>query len=143
MFSEQDLIFLSPEKNLRDLDSAALQKRVWIVAAQEAESATMQDFLAKILLAVQRDLQQDAFFYEVDANDSLQLATAFQVSRPEQILVFGLRPEQIGLRVQVQAYQSFDFQGVRWLFADPLGVLEPDKTKKGLLWTALKGMFTA
>ena len=141
MFSSKELIFATPARLPNEIAQGRFAKGVWILFAAEEGSLDNIDFLKKVLAAAQLDLDGDTFFAEVPEAEPLDMAAALRIKPATQVLVFGIPPRQLGLHVEAPLFQPFSFYNTTWLFADALSILAPDKTKKGLLWTALKTMF--
>lgn len=142
MFSPDDLIFLAPDRPVSDLAGGHFARRIWVLALAEPAAATAnRDFLTKVLAAANLNLEKDTRFAEIPPNMPVHFSADMQHNKPAQVVVFGLQPAQIGLSVSMPLYQPVEFYGCTWLFADALSVLEPDKTRKGQLWSCLKQMF--
>lgn len=142
MFSPDELIFIAPERIALDFSVGGFARQVWVLAlAEPLSAAANRDFLAKVLAASNLNLEKDTLFAEIPASESVSFSTDLQRKKPERVLVFGLSPAQLGLTIEVPLYKSISFYGLEWLFADALSVLEPDKNKKGQLWSVLKQMF--
>ena len=142
MFNPDELIFLAPEHTAAGFSEGGFSRRVWVlVCADPARQKQNRDFLSKVLSAAQLNLEKDTLFAEIPASLPVHFSTDLKNKTPEQVLVFGLAPAQLGLNIAAPLYSPVSFYGVTWLFADAPGVLEPDKNRKGLLWAALKQMF--
>lgn len=141
MFTPKELIFVAPQRLPNEIAKGGFAKGIWVLAAAEPEQSDNLDFLKKVLAAAQLDLERDTLFAEIAPDEPVDMAACLRLKPADKVLVFGIPPEQLGLHIQAAAFQPIAFYGVTWLFADALSVLAPDKTKKGLLWTALKGMF--
>lgn len=141
MLLSNELLFFTAEKSALAEAEGGFARRVAVLALEEPGAAANRDFLAKVLTAASLNLAQDALLAEIPAGESRALAPDLTERRPNQVLVFGLSPAQLGLSFEVQAYQPLAFYGCQWLFADKLSALEPDKAKKTQLWSALKQMF--
>ena len=141
MFVTDELVFIAPERGVESFAEGQYTRQILVLVLHEPASAGNRDFLAKIFAAAQLDLTRDSLFAQVPPHEPLSLPPFIREKRPAQVLVFGLPPTQLGLTLQVRPYQAVEFYGTTWLFADALSALEPDKTKKGLLWTALKALF--
>ncbi len=141
MFLSNELLFIAADKSALAEAEGGFARQVLVLAIQEANVAANRDFLAKVLLAANLNLNQDALLAEIPVNQPRSLTPDLKERQPKQVLVFGLAPAQLGLSFEVQAYQPLTFYGCTWLFADRLSALEPDKTKKTQLWSALKQMF--
>ncbi|MBL7805573.1 MAG: hypothetical protein JNL02_17660 [Saprospiraceae bacterium] len=141
MFSPDDLIFLSPENSLPEHIEGSFARRVMVILSSDENLPDNRAFLTKVLAAAQLNLLQDCLLVEVPASGSIALSGILKVKQPTQVLVFGISPEQLGFRIQVNLYQPFHFQHTSFLFAEKLGLVEPDKNRKGQLWRALQTLF--
>lgn len=142
MFSSEELIFIAPEHTALYFSKGSFASRVWVFALDEGSAANAnRDFLAKVLAAANLNLEKDTLFAEIYASEPVHFSTDLKNKEPQQVLVFGLMPRQLGLTIDVPLYKPVSFYGATWLFADALSVLEPDKTKKSQLWSALKQLF--
>lgn len=141
MLLANELLFLTAEKSAASNATGGFARQLLVLVQEEPNASANRDFLTKILAAANLNLAQDALLAEIPAHESRSLATDLKALAPKQILVFGLTPAQLGLSFELQAYQPLNFYGYTWLFAEKLSTLEPDKTKKTLLWTALKQIF--
>ncbi len=142
MFSPDELIFIAPERAASEFSQENFARRVWVLALKEPDfSAANKAFLAKVLAAANLNLEKDTFFAEIPASEPLHFSADLKQKQPERVLVFGLPPAQLGLKIEIQFYKTIAFYGADWLFADALSALEPDKNRKSQLWSALKQMF--
>lgn len=141
MILSNELLFFAAEKSALDHSEGGFARQLMVLALAEPMATTNRDFLTKVLAAANLNLAQDAVFAEIPSNEPVALAPDLKLREPKQVLVFGISPAQLGLSVEVQLYQPLQFYGSTWLFADKLSVLEPDKQKKGQLWTAIKQIF--
>ncbi|MFN0173607.1 MAG: hypothetical protein ACKVU0_03075 [Saprospiraceae bacterium] len=141
MLLSNELLFIVADKSALAEAEGGFAREVMVLTLKEPNAGTNRDFLSKILLAANLNLEQDALLAEIPANEARSLASELKERKPKQVLVFGLSPTQLGLSFEVQAYQPLAFYGSTWLFADHLSALESDKSKKTQLWSALKQMF--
>lgn len=141
MFVTDELVFIAPERGVGSFAEGQYARQILVLALDEPASPGNRDFLSKIFAAAQLDLARDSLFAQVPAREPLSMPPFVREKRPAHILIFGLPPAQLGLTLEMRQYQATEFYGTIWLFADALSVLEPDKAKKGLLWTALKALF--
>jgi hypothetical protein len=116
-------------------------RRVLILAAATGDEVANRAFLEKVLAAAQIQLATDALLAKIAPEGAARLFPDFSLQQPAFVLVFGLAPAQLGLRLDAPAYRPFAFSGAQWLFADALADLEPDRAKKSQLWAALQAMF--
>ncbi|MEI6412545.1 MAG: hypothetical protein WCR52_24345 [Bacteroidota bacterium] len=141
MYSPDDLIFITPERSFPEMASGGFARKVFVLVLKEPDAPGNRDFLTKILAAAQVNLEKDTLWAEVSAMEAPAPAATFSIKHPDHILVFGLTPEQVGLKIDAPLYRPVAFYGATWLFSEPLSVLEPDKNRKGLLWKALQQIF--
>ncbi len=141
MLLSDELLFLTAEKSALSQAQGDFARQLAVIALEEPNPAASRDFLSKVLTAANLNLNTDTLFAEIPVGQSCAIAPDLQEHAPKQVLVFGLSPTQLGLSIDVQAYDPIAFYGCTWLFADRLSVLEPDKVKKGQLWAALKQIF--
>jgi len=141
MLLANELLFLTAEKSACANATGGFARQLMVLVLEEPNASSNRDFLSKVLAAANLNLPQDALLAEIPAQESRALATDLKALGPKQVLVFGLTPAQLGLSFEIQAYQPLNFYGHTWLFAEKLSTLEPDKTKKTQLWTALKQIF--
>jgi hypothetical protein len=139
---DQELIFLTAERSALTAAEGGFARQVAVLALAEPDfAAPNRAFLEKVLAAANIDLHKDALLAEMSASEPRNIAPDIREKKPKQVLVFGIKPAQLGVMVSAVPYQTFDFYGCSWLFADPLSAVEADKVKKGQLWAALKQMF--
>ncbi len=141
MFLPDELLFLSPEQPVPGPVTGGFARRVYVLALAEPAFPGAREFLSKVLSSVQLNLDKDTLFAEIPELMQISFATELKNRHPEQVLVFGVTPSQLGLHIEAAYYRPLSFYGVTWLFADALSVLEPDKNRKSQLWTALRQMF--
>lgn len=141
MFSPDELIFLIPDGSLPEHVEGGFARRILVVLEAETEAPELRPFLTKVLAAAQINLLQDALVIEVPAGRPVSILPVLKTKQPTHVLVFGIKPESLGLALQVKLYQPFHFYQSDFLFAEKLSLLEPDKTRKGHLWRALQAMF--
>jgi hypothetical protein len=141
MFNEDELIYLAPEQSVLEGAEGSFARKALILVQAEPEFAGNRDFLTKVLSAVQLDLERDALLATATPGTALRLMPDLRKNQTEYVLVFGIPPAQLGLNIETSLYRTVFFYGIHWLFADKLSALEPDRAKKGLLWTALKQLF--
>ena len=141
MFSEKDLLFLVPDAPEATPLSGQYRKKVLIVAAPETNVEGCRAFLEKILGAAKILLEEDTLYRFTENGETVPLAQWIRERQPEQVLIFGYEAAQVGVQVQADLYQPVFFQNANLLFADTLSALEPDKTLKTKLWTAMQLVF--
>ncbi len=145
MFSESDLLYLLPEGDFVAQAVGNFSRQVLLVVAAEPEHPQNLEFLKKVLAAAGLDIERDCLLLELPPDryrdEAISLNQFWKTRCPETVLAFGIRPEQLGLRLQIHPYQITQFYQTQFLFADKLSLLEPDRERKGKLWNSLKIMF--
>lgn len=97
--------------------------------------------LSKIFQAVGKNMEQDACLVN---SSPLPLYSSITANpQVKKVLFFGVNPLEIGLQLQVKAYELLPFQGKQLLFSHNLGVIAQDLDKKKQLWGQLQAMFKA
>jgi hypothetical protein len=142
MFSEKDLLFLSPEKPLTDVSVGGFARQVLILSRAADYPDQERVFLEKILGAAQLNLAQDTCFVSLtESPQHFALMPFLKTKQPAHVLVFGCTPAEWGLRIEAPMYLPLFFQQTTWLWADSLATLEPNREQKGKLWSALQVLF--
>ncbi len=108
---------------------------VLLKGAEEAEIA----LLGKIFQAVGKNLETDGCV--INDMEWPSYKTIANASNFKQLLVFGIAPTEIGLHLNVKAYQVIAFQERQLLFSHDLKVIANDLAKKKQLWGQLQLMF--
>lgn len=138
-FSEQDQLYKIPdpvEKNRRQGENG---RNLMVVLYDDGPEA--RSFIEKVLSAAQVDLLRDTAFFTLPPGEPMALQAALKSVNAETVLLFGPSADQLGLGINTRLYAPFEWQSRRWLFAEAPALLEPDRTRKGLLWKALQQMF--
>jgi len=141
MFSENDKIYKSEAKSLLETVRGEFAKSVLVVVQDESAHPGNLDFLKKILGAAGLDLEKDTLFAVIPESEPALILPVLKAKHPEQVLVFGPPPGQLGLNIQVPFYKPLAFMGVTFLFAENLSAIETDKTRKTNLCQALRQIF--
>ena len=148
MFLDFEL-FATPERQLKASDLRGAGQRGIFIAyrADEAEDEQLA-YLKKILAAAKIDLDTDVSALPLPAGEAVQLNLAVFPVPIAQLILFGVKPEQLCLNFQFPAYQAVSYQGVTFLQADAIGVIQEErlagkKQKAGALWLALQQIFLA
>ncbi|MDO8366235.1 MAG: hypothetical protein Q7T20_05515, partial [Saprospiraceae bacterium] len=94
MLLSNDLLFLAAEKSAFAKAEGGFARHVAVLALEEANAKANRDFLAKILLAANLNLEQDALLAEISGTEPYALAAGLKERQPKQVLVFGLSPAQ-------------------------------------------------
>lgn len=141
MFQSKELFFILPDAESEPQAEGNGAKKVLILAAEEQPAQDSRAFLTKILSAANLSMATDTRLITIPADGSLAVSRLLHRYAVEKVLVFGLDPGRLGLRIEAPLYMPLHFYKIDWVFSDSLSALEPDKTRKGRLWSALKQMF--
>lgn len=136
MFATESLVFKTADQNVPEQGQGGFAKQILVLSVADGGKA----FIQKVLEAANLNLSADTIYLEV-ADQAPVNCFAGLPATPAFVLVFGLSPQQIGLSVQASTYQPVQIRSTTWLFADATQALEPNKDKKGQLWSALKTLF--
>lgn len=106
----------------------------------------LQSFLAKILQAIQLDLQKDALQLPINTDESIQLAAIANTKKCRTVIIFGHSLAQLGLHLELPLYYPTLHQGITFLLTDPLLSIYQErqnggKKMSGALWSALREIF--
>lgn len=131
------LVAAAPENFLANCRGSN-ERLIFVGIQTENEEAARLFFLKKILSAIQVDLQKDALFTSFAAGETGSFMQLLRKKGIEKCLLFGLRPDRLGLGISVKLNEPFVFYGCRFLFTERLSVIENDEAQKKQLWSALK-----
>ena len=107
---------------------------------QDQMTAKDRDFLSKVLMAVNHNLEEVKFCnIRVLGNEAVH--TAITSCQAPFILAFGIEAAKMALEKDPQPYHPQSIDNQTLLLADTLTVISEDQSKKRLLWNALKKMF--
>lgn len=139
---QNDLVFHFADLDLLKAGEGSFARKVLVLLpTREAQNNTYRDFLAKVLAAAGLLLAQDVLLVPLPEHGLPPISGLLAQKQAEKVLVFGFKPDALGLHLEIKAYQPFHFLQADWLFSESLAMLEPDKTKKGQLWTGMKALF--
>ncbi|BDS10633.1 hypothetical protein [Aureispira anguillae] len=95
--------------------------------------------LAKIFQAIGKKMEEEVCL--IDGSDGLNYKDLRAVLDLEELLVFGMTPNEMGLHLSISAYQIVEFQNARLLFSHDLNTIANDLSKKKQLWQQLQLLF--
>ena len=146
-FDNFNLIAVPDLEQVQNIGIGAHQKGLiifWESALTDTQE--LEQFLSKILSAVQFNLQSDTFLIKLKPDQKIPF-TSINYLKPSQYLVsFGIAPTRLGLHFNVQKYQDFQHQQIKYLFTDDLQAIfeerqRGEKQMSAALWKALKRLF--
>ena len=138
-------VYPTPDlKNFREHLSGDNQAHV-LVGFLNEQQASLVDFLEKIIGATQLNLQKDCLILRGRLEGDKMALPNFSDLKNERgiqkAVLFGIRPQDLGLNIAAPLYYPFVFNGCVFLFAEKLSAIETSKDKKGALWTCLQQIF--
>ncbi|MCP4438157.1 MAG: hypothetical protein GY810_04365 [Aureispira sp.] len=99
-------------------------------------------FLSKILSAVKYNMEKDVALYNGASLPFLPSFVQFKKTIDfDNLLCFGYAPKDLGLHIQVAAYQKTAWQDHQLLFSHDLPNIMDNQQQKKALWVALQQMF--
>ncbi len=98
-----------------------------------------KDFLAKIMGACKIDLTTCSVFGLL-TNEFLRLSDAIKQDEIQQIIVFGITPDSLGLNINPQI-KKFSLHNRTYIFTENLKSIQENKEVKVTLWNQLKEVF--
>lgn len=139
---QNDLVFHFADLDLLEAGEGLFARKILVLLpTQEAQNNAYRDFLAKVLAAAGLSLAQDILLVPLPENGLPPISHLLAQRQAEKVLVFGFKPNVLGLHLETTTYQPFHFLQADWLFSESLTALEPDKTKKSQLWAGMKALF--
>lgn len=131
-----------PEEHFPWTHCSGANAKSTLVLSSGSEVAQSLPFLKKILRAVDLDFDQDIHFLSTSADLQIQLLSVPQFDAYEKLLLFGLKPSQIGILSGDHAgCQVFQFERLTCVSAPALAEIEAQAVQKKQLWVALKQVF--
>jgi len=140
-FFTTNLYNVSDEKN-SDLNLRGSNQKRLVIVYRTNNVPLDEAFLAKILNAVQFDLQQDTTLIELRKDQNFSFKNISKSLSPKHLISLGVTPKNLGLNLTNQLYKPKNIENCCFLFTDKLSEIAEDKNKKGALWGCLQSMFT-
>lgn len=117
------------------------EKSTLVFYAESDNTEEALSFLKKVLMAVHLTPEQNVLLLCLTANTYFSSATWLHTPNIAQVLVFGLKPSQIGLHINATLHESFLFNGKSFIFSAAIHQLIDNPQEKKALWGAMKVMF--
>ena len=118
----------------------ALLKHKVLLLADEDLSPSDLLFLERILKAVNLDIEGVDLLNVYGVSD-VDFAAVLRHKYINHFITFGVPFQRINLDIMMDCYQPVRFDGITFLMADSLPVIEANQTLKKLLWNSLKRIF--
>lgn len=119
--------------------SPKIRHKVLLLADEELDPSSLL-FLEKILNAVNLDIT-GVDLLNLHGVSDIDFATVLRDKHIHHFITFGVPFERVGLDIMMDRYQPVRFEGITFLIADALPVIEANQKLKRALWEALKRVF--
>ena len=116
-----------------------IRHKVLLLADEELDPSSLL-FLEKILNAVNLDITGVDLLNLHGAGD-IDFADLLRGKHIHHFITFGVPFERVGLDIMMDRYQPVRFEGITFLIADALPVIEANQKLKRSLWESLKRVF--
>ncbi len=130
----------TPPVRLPETPKPALLKHKVLLLADEDLSPGDLLFLEKILKAVNLDIEGVDLLNVYGVSD-VDFAAVLRNKYINHFITFGVPFQRINLDIMMDRYHPIRFDGITFLMADSLPVIEANPTLKRLLWNSLKRVF--
>ena len=122
------------------------QRKILILFAAEEDTEEFNAFLAKILAAVNLDLQKDVLLLPFPEGEQIHLSSILRQEEVATVMVFGISLNSLGVHLATPLYHPLASGSIRWLLAHSLTDIHAErqqggKQKAGALWRALQSLF--
>lgn len=149
--TEHDLVLLQAEEiapiadtrppvRSEDIPKPALIKHKVLLLADEDLSPSDLLFLERILKAVNLDIAGVDLLNVYGVSD-VDFAAVLRHKHINHFITFGVPFQRINLDIMMDRYHPIRFDGITFLMADSLPVIEANQALKKLLWNSLKRVF--
>ena len=130
----------TPPVRVPETPKPALLKHKVLLLADEDLSPSDLLFLERILKAVNLDISGVDLLNVYGVSD-VDFAAVLRHKHIHHFITFGVPFQRINLDIMMDRYQPVRFDGITFLMADSLPVVEANPTLKRLLWNSLKRVF--
>jgi DNA polymerase III psi subunit len=143
----QPVIVIEPEPVLpagvlptQPILSPKIKQKVLLLADEALDPSSLL-FLEKILNAVNLDIT-GVDLLNLHGVGDIDFAAVLRGKHIHHFITFGVPFERIGLDIMMDRYQPVRFEGITFLIADALPVIEANQKLKRALWESLKRVFS-
>ncbi|MDZ7881067.1 MAG: hypothetical protein U5L45_25600 [Saprospiraceae bacterium] len=135
-------IFPTPELNEFSAQLTGTNIRQVLVGFFDEQSVEREDYLKKIMSAAKFNLPEDCLIlrgsHETKFPSFIDLKRTHNV---DKAVLFGIKPSDLGLNLEIPLYQPIVFNKCVFLFVDKISVIEPSKERRAALWVCLQKIF--
>jgi hypothetical protein len=137
-------IFPTPELSEFSAQLAGANAGQVLVGFFDEQSVEREDYLKKIMSAAKLNLLEDCLIlrgsHETKFPSFIDMQHAHSV---QKAIIFGIKPSDLGLNLEIPPYQPIVFNKCVFLFVDKISVIEPSKERRAALWACLQKIFLA
>jgi hypothetical protein len=108
----------------------------------DEQSSEREDYLKKIMSAAKLNLLEDCLILRGSLETKFPNFVSMQDAHViQKAVLFGIKPTDIGLNLDMPLYQPVVFNNCTFLFVDKISVIEPSKERRAALWACLQRIF--
>lgn len=117
------------------------QKNIIIFLNSDENNSKVNDFLLNVMKAVKVDFSEACNLISVNKDSLISFKNILQTERSLKILIFGVSPSQLDLKINFPSYHCFQFLHHQIIQVEKVMLIQDDKNRKLKLWNELKFMF--
>lgn len=129
--------YLLSEENFVSIKNYKLKQNIIFIDSIEFQDDDKMKDLNKILLSVNLIADSNASLIKLEKNQSVQISDLTSTTDYD-ILVFGLKPNNLCLQGFEDKYKVYQFMNFNILFADSISKCFENHHNKSLLWSAIR-----
>jgi hypothetical protein len=113
-----------------------------LVGFFDEQSTEREDYLKKIMGAAKLNLPEDCLILRGSLETKFPSFANIQNAYPiQKAVLFGIKPRDLGLNLEIPIYQPITFAQTTFLFVDKLSMIESSKERRAALWVCLQRLF--
>jgi hypothetical protein len=145
-FLNFDLIALADTEAIAERCEGQNARKTLVIFQAAENPEVLRSFLGKVLAAVQLDLTNDVLALTVTPDEKFSFSGLCQLFDIQSLILFGIKPENLGIHFQFTPYDLLRYEGRAYLFVDDLQLIYEErqqggKRMSGELWKVLKTLF--
>jgi len=128
-----------------DFDQQALKiegkglRSLLVITEADSYDTNEEITLKKLVTAIKFDFDNDIYFIKISKNELFSVSNL--PLKYNEMIVFGLLPEQIGLNIEFRMYEILPFEHSRIMISDSIRQINAIPQNKQQLWVKLQEMF--
>jgi hypothetical protein len=112
-----------------------------LVLLTEKDTLQSFEFLDKVFRSVDKSFEKEVQWMKIEEGQSFHLGPLLAKNSFRLVFFFGVSPQQLGMGVQMNFFQSLSLGQVRLVFLPQVASFENNKTLKLNLWNSLKTIY--